>query len=166
MKITLDFAKQTVTIEGSQEDAASLFAAIKDVAPKMKEIRVVMDGGAPSGGVGGEGGGKQKGERTPLAKMTMRDFAKTLAPTVQAERIAVIGYYHCKLQEKESFSPKEMADWLALSGWGKPMVASRAMFDAKKNRGFVENKGHGKWAITVEAENFVVGLIESKDLGG
>jgi len=164
MKITLDFGRKVVTLEGTKDETAALLNKVQELAPDMTEVRLILDG---AGGQGEPppppaGGGLQPRPATT----TLRDFAKKLAPDPQVERIAVIGYYVTKYQNKDSFSPAEVADWMALCGWPKPDVPARALFDAKSRRGYVESKGRGKWAITTEAENFVLSLLESKGMNG
>src|SRR5437870_2469047 len=113
MKIELNFAKKTVTIEGTHDEAASLLKHVKDVAPSLTEIKIVVDGAAGAAdsrrdtGRDSAGGSRQEG-----VPKTLRDFAKSLAPSIMVERIAVIAYYVCKLQNKDAFTPKEMSDWL------------------------------------------------------
>jgi hypothetical protein len=169
MKVTFDFAAQKISVEGDAPQLLEVVAAVRELAPSLKEI-VINPNGARSAasdhpptkpqftGSGGQNGG-------PLSGQTIRQFVKSLGVSTASERIAAIAYYVKHQDGKDVFSPKEMDGWFGICGLQKPAQMPVAVSDAKRHTGYVDNAGHGKWRITNNGENLVVGKLNSVEDG-
>ncbi len=150
IKVTFDFTKQQIIVEGEEGDLIKVAQEAKTLAPLFSEIRILTE----------REGVKTQDER-PLAKAiqsmgTLRQFAKSLPLSNTYERIAAIAYYAIKVEDRASFSVKEMSDWFGLCGFQKPAIMAVALSDAKRKYGYVDNKGRDQWTITTAGENIIM----------
>jgi hypothetical protein len=157
MKLVFDLSRNHLTIEGDGKDLIAVLQAVREVAPRLTEIKIVGAGGA-----GGKSDGKPEIPHPPLAQghLPLREFAKSLNLTNMAERIAAIGYYIMKVEGKLSFSPKEMGERFMVCGFQKPTQMPVAMFDSKRKYGYTESTERGQWKLTTGGENLITRKIE------
>lgn len=166
MKITFDFSRKQVGIEGDGPELVALLQLVRDAAPRFTEIRIVTESNSvpPPDPVhprnGSEGDQEKLTKQRVQGWQTLREFARSLAPSNMAERIAVIGFYVAKYEGKPSFSPKDMGEWFGVCGFEKPSQMAVAIFDSKRKYGYLENVGHGDWRLTSAGENVVIRKIE------
>ena len=159
MRIEFDLTRSQVSIEGDGPELIAVLEAVRHVAPKLSEIRITT--GAchdPPESHNGTAGARR------TSNQTMRDFARGLDLSSNSERIAAIAYYATKLEQRESFSAKDMGDWFTICGFQKPTQMPVALFDAKRKYGFLEKAGHGRWRISTQGENMVIGKTEAQRL--
>lgn len=166
MKVTFDFARKRIGIEGDGPELVSLLQLVRDIAPKLTGINIVAgEIGEPDPEPPGERNGGRSAKEAGQGFQTLREFARSLTPTNLAERIAVIGYYVAKHDGKNTFSPKEMANWFAMCGFEKPSQMSVAIFDARRKYGYLDSAGHGEWRLTTQGENLVIRKQEESQNG-
>jgi hypothetical protein len=155
MKITLDFSRNQVSIDGDGPELLNILEKARELMPQLSEINIVT---SRASNVDGALGNPPKGPNDGASGHipAPREFAKKIAPATAAERIATIATYQKRYQNRDFFSPKEMEDWFSHFGFSKPTQMTVAVFDAKKGMGYVENVGYAKWRLTPTGENFVV----------
>jgi hypothetical protein len=151
-KITFDFGKQQLAIEGAEQALLDIIKALKELAPKFQEIRIV----------GASAVNSQVSVVKPSTegKSTLRDFVRALPLSSISEKIAGIAYYAIKIEGRQSFSSREMGDWFGLCGFQKPSVMSVAFSDAKRKYRFIDSKGRDQWTVTTDGENKILEKLE------
>jgi hypothetical protein len=169
MKITFDFSRQQVAIEGEHAHIVEVLTLVQKVAPAISHIQIVQSGspGSPATPTQGSSNGHQE---TPHASQnggsqvqTLRQFARGLQLDNTSERIAAIAY-HMKQHDKPTFSPKEMSDWFGICGFQKPAQMPVAVSDAKRKYMYLESAGHGAWKLTTNGDNLVIGKMNQAEL--
>jgi hypothetical protein len=170
MKVTFDFVKRQIGIEGDAPELVEVLKLAREVAPKLPDINILTQPDSPrestpsgtSSPVVQNGQSSQNGQR----QLPMREWARRLSLNSNVERITALGYYITKIESHASFSPKEMSEWFAHCGFQKPTQMPVAIFDAKKKYGYVENLGHGRWKLTTSGENLMIGKLEAENKQG
>jgi hypothetical protein len=158
MKVTFDFSKNQIGIEGEGPELISVLQVVRDIAPKIPEIKISTQ--APSAS------GDEKPPREALGNnQTLRQFARSLVVDNISEKIATIGYFLKRHEGRDTFSPKELADLFVTCGFQKPAEMSVALNDAKRKYGYVDNAGVGKWKLTTSGENVIIAKLEKKENG-
>jgi hypothetical protein len=162
MKVLFDFSAGQIGIEGDGPELVQLLQLVHEIAPKLPAINILTT--PPKAGNGQtNGAGKHSliaDHPAPANGTTMRQFVRSLSLGSVAERITAIAYYQKHHGQRDSVSPKEMADWFTHCGLQKPSQMPVAMFEAKKRCGYMENASHGLWKISTQGENFVTGKLE------
>lgn len=170
MKVSFDLARNQVTIEGDGPDLMSLLQLVRDVAPKVSEIRLVTtpaNAAMPPAGAspaGNGASGSAEGEKSPQGGPTMREFARSMAPANLSEKIVAIGAYLERFESRSSFSPKEISDYFRICGFEKPAQMAVALFDARRKYGFLEKAGYGLWKLSTAGQNLAARRLN--DNGG
>jgi len=163
MQVTFDFPKQQINIEGEELELVELLKLIRDIAPKIPAINIVAQTAQGDESLGNGGAGKNhKGGNGSGGALTMRQFVKSIVLTNISERIAAIAYYQKQHNSTPSVSPKELAEFFVQCGFQKPVQMPVAVFDAKRKYGFMESVGHGRWRVSTQGENLIVGKLEAK----
>jgi hypothetical protein len=167
MKITLDFAANKISIEGDAPQLLEIIAAVREAVPSIEEIVITTNSTrAPHSGPG-------PGESLPrlpspprsgsngktLNGQTIRQFVRSLPLRTAQERIVAIAYYMKHQEGRDVFSPKEMDGWFSICALPKPSQMPVALSDAKRHAGYVDSAGYGKWKLTNNGENLVVGKL-------
>lgn len=160
MHVHFDLQEQSIDIEGDGPELVKLLELVRDVAPNLPQITIntgksesprqkppESTGNGEGNGNGGTGG------------QTVRQFIRALPLASNAERIAAIAYYKKTEENVDTFAPKDMSTWFTNCGLQKPNQMNVAIFDAKKRHGYVESSSHGKWKITTNGENLVIGKL-------
>jgi hypothetical protein len=160
MKVVFDIQAGRIAIEGDGADLLNILQAARELAPHVTQIQITADAvpSAPAAAETPKAVSLGSGERT----QTMRQFARSLTLTNAAERIAALGYYANKLEGKPTFSPKDMDGWFTMCGFQKPSQMPVALFDTKRNYGYLENVSRGNWRISNQGENLIIGKIEDR----
>jgi hypothetical protein len=159
MKVELNFTKGQATIEGDGPEVLGVFQLIKEIAPKISEIKIVS-GGEPKGAGSVDSADKGAKHGGGTGKLTMREFARALRPSGLSEQIVVIAAYVERVEGRAAFSAKEMNEWFVICGFQKPSQMSASLFDAKRNNGFLEKAGHGVWRLSTSGENLAIRKME------
>jgi hypothetical protein len=158
MKVIFDFSKQQIAIEGDGPELVDVLKLARDVAPKMPQISILT---------AGNNGGKDALTDPPKppsgnGSMSKREWARRLNLISNVEKLTALGYYATKIEGKDSFSPKEMADGFGHCGFQKPSQMAVTVFDARKKYGYLETVGHGLCRLTTSGENLIIGKLEEK----
>jgi hypothetical protein len=160
-RVTFDFRRGTILVEGPADDLTKLFDAVRAAAPTLKQINIVTNDTVGSVDVPMHEPVEPRtsSQRPP----SMRDFARRFPFENIPQRIAVLAYYSAKYDQRPSFSVKEMSDWFGLCGFKKPTQMPVAMSDAKRKYGYVESKGRDQWTISTGGENLVLEMTEANN---
>jgi hypothetical protein len=163
VKVFFDLSAGLIRIEGEGDDLVKVFQAARELAPSM-DIHITGTAGIA---------GEKRPSQPPVQQspqngngpsgLTLKQFIKSLHLQNTAERIAAIAYHEKHHENRESFSPKEMGSWFTIAGLQKPNQMAVAVFDAKKRYGYLDSAGHGKWKLTPNGENLVVGKQNSAE---
>jgi hypothetical protein len=159
MKVLFDLVKNQVSSEGDGPDLVALLQSVKDIAPKVQEIRLITGVSNATAGTPDEtpsGSGINNGTGAP----GLREFARSLAPANISERIVAIAAYKARFENTESFSPKEMGTWFMQCNFEKPSQMPVAIFDAKRKYGYLDKAGHGRWKLSTSGQNLVARRLE------
>lgn len=163
IKLTFDFNKGQIIVEGSEGDLLKVAQEAKTLAPLLKEIRVITQQSETQQEVKKED--RADTQFSSGRKPSVRDFAKNLPLSNTYERIAAIAYHAIKIDGKASFSVKELGDWFGLCGFKKPAIMSVALSDAKRKYGYVDSKGRDQWTISTGGENVIMEMLEGNKAG-
>lgn len=161
MKVVFNIVNGQVSIEGDGPDLISVLQAVRDVAPKLTEIRLITAPTHPKQIVAGAGSHDVPTEENKVnlppagGAPTLREFVKQVGPESVADRIVALGFYHSRYQGEDSFSPKQMEQWFDHAGLVKPAQMPVAIFAARKRYGYVDSPSHGRWKVTVAGENAI-----------
>ncbi len=171
MKITFDFAKQQISLEGDEGHLLDVLAQVRQLAPMLPRIEItsILPSGVSSGvetcGMGNENGAKgiANGNGPASPGHTVRQFVRAIQLNNVSERIAAVAYFMKNNEGRQSFSPKEMNEWFGFCGFQKPAQMPVAVFDAKRKHGYTESAGHGQWKLSTNGENLVIGKLNQLD---
>jgi hypothetical protein len=165
MKVEFDITCGKLSIEGTGPDLIAVLQAARDIAPSVAEIRLIT--GPSSNRDNGEidhaeDENLENGKRSPSRQgiPTLREFARSISPANIAERIVACAAYAARYESRDSFSPKEIADWFTICGFQRPAQMPVALFSAKSRYGYVENPSHGRWKLTTAGDNLVTRKLE------
>lgn len=153
IKVTFDLAKRQIVVEGSEGDLIKIAQEAKMFAPSFSELRILTDHDASKNA-------ERLHARTIDIAGSLKQFAKSLLLSTAYERIAAIAYYVNKIEDRSTFSVKEMTEWFGVCGFKKPALMPVAMSDAKRKYGLVDNKGRDKWAVTAKGEDLIARLTK------
>ncbi|HQU46417.1 MAG TPA: hypothetical protein PK867_26660, partial [Pirellulales bacterium] len=64
-----------------------------------------------------------------------------------------------KIENRPSFSPKELDGWFTMCGFQKPSQMPVALFDTKRKYGYADNIGRGMWRISTQGENLITAKL-------
>lgn len=174
MKVTFDFCKQAISIEGEEPKLVELLTLARSIAPLLSQIQITTRSPSASSpesvrpspipiqsGQSEEQltGGNGDGAGPTIHGQTLRQFVRSLTLENAYERAAAIAYYIKRHENREFFSPKEMGEWFTHCGLQRPSQMPVAMSDAKRKYGYIDSAGYGKWRITTSGENLIVGKM-------
>jgi len=165
MKIIFNLATQTISIEGDGPDLVSVLEAARGIAPHISTIQISTAHGTEPKCAQDRNEGRENGGNAISATTTLRQFVRSVPLLNTAERIAGVAYYMKDRESRDTFSPKEMDNWFTIAGLQKPSQMPVGLFDARKRYGYVESAGHGKWRVTSQGENLVVGRLNVAENG-
>ena len=155
MKVLFNIPKQTVSIEGDGPDLIKLLEVVREVAPNLPEITIqaqgISDKEASPAGTANNGGG-----------LTLRQFTRKISLGSNSEKIAAVAYYKKDHEALESFTPKEMGEWFTNCGFNKPSQMPVAVHAARKRYGYVESESRGRWRLTTNGLNLIVGKLNDR----
>ncbi len=163
MKVLFDLAKNQISIEGGGADLISVLKLVQEVAPKVSKIEFISI--AASAKSAADTPPASGDDRQKQGAPGMREFARSISPVNNYEKIAAIAAYKTKFEGVIEFSPKEMGEWFVMCGWEKPSQMPVAMFDAKRKYGFLDKAGHGKWKLSTGGQNLVTRRQEGVGAG-
>lgn len=162
MKVVFDVAAGRLAIEGDGPELLKVLEAARSLAPSVKQIQIITSTEL-------SGNGEPEGtEPAPLQSTgvghvqgpkTLRQFARSLSLNNAPERIAAIAYYINKIENRPSFSPKELDGWFTMCGFQKPSQMPVALFDTKRKYGYADNIGRGMWRISTQGENLITAKL-------
>jgi hypothetical protein len=167
MKVLFDLASGRIAIEGDGPELLRILQAARELAPHVTQIQITSDV-AETGQSPSEEPQRQSSTASSnnnASKMTMRQFARSLALDNASERIAALAYYANKIEGKPSFSPKEMDGWFTMCGFQKPSQIAMALFDTKRKYGYAESVSRGSWRVSNQGENLIIRKIEERHEG-
>jgi hypothetical protein len=169
MKVTFDLALGRISVDGDAPELLQVVEAARLLAPNVKQIQITTSAvtadetpNAQSTSPAASNQDQSKRTADP-SRMTMRQFARTLALNNAPERIAAIAYYVNKIEGRQSFSPRELDGWFTMCGFQKPAQMPVALFDTKRKYGYAENIGRGMWRISTQGENLILRKLEERD---
>jgi hypothetical protein len=175
MKLIFDIAAGRIGIEGDGEELLSVLQLARDIAPSLAHIEIHTIEGRPTElretsqnqAISARQAGRTNGLIGPVVAsgQTLRQFVRPFRFDSNAERIVGIAYYKKTYEGIDSFSPKDMSSWFSVSGFVKPSQMPVAIFNAGKNLGYVESVSHGKWRLTTNGENLIVGKLNQAEEG-
>ncbi|MBI3021034.1 MAG: hypothetical protein HYY59_03420 [Candidatus Omnitrophica bacterium] len=160
-EVEFDFRRGRIVVRGQESGLLKLAQAAKELAPHLKEIRII--GGAASESDDEARAGERGQGEHPLVsgrKPAIREFAKSLPLANTYERIAALIYHAIKIEKKNAVSIKELEDWFSLCGFKKPRLMRIAVYDAKRKYGYVESRGKDQWTISTGGENVLMEKLE------
>ncbi|HVA47425.1 MAG TPA: hypothetical protein VNH11_13735 [Pirellulales bacterium] len=162
MKVVIDVASGRLAIEGDGPELLKVLEAARALAPSVKQIQIITSTEL-SGNEGSEGDEQGPAQSTIAAQghgpKTLRQFARSLSLNNAPERIAAIAYYINKIENRPSFSPKELDGWFTMCGFQKPSQMPVALFDTKRKYGYADNIGRGMWRISTQGENLITAKL-------
>jgi hypothetical protein len=165
MKVVIDVSAGRLAIEGDGPELIQVLEAARELAPTISQIQIVTSKSAQGRVDRTESLEKENTQNdTSLGQRarpkTLREFARSLSLNNSAERIAAIAYYVNKIENRQSFAPKDMDGWFTMCGFQKPTQMPVAMYDAKRKYGYADNIGRGMWRISTQGENLIMRKIE------
>lgn len=169
MKVTFDFAQQSISIEGEELELIDLLQVVRQITPSIKDINIRGLTGASAyqnGASSTDAPVVESPQASPVvgrSGVTIRGYTKRLNLKNVAEKIAAIAYYKKTHEKLEAFSPKEMSDWFSICGFAKPTQMGVALATARQRYGYFESIGRGTWRITTNGENLVIGKENQSD---
>lgn len=168
MKVIFNIAEQKICIEGEGEQLVEVLKAVREVAPSISHIQIeaTSTGDAKQSPASRKDRNGDSGGSSVLGTKTLKQFVRSLRLGNTAERISVIAYHMKHNENRDSFSPKEMSAWFTMCGLAKPNQMPVALFSAKKRHGYVESSGHGRFRISTNGENLVVGKLNATEGNG
>jgi hypothetical protein len=164
MKVVFNLSDQQITIEGDGEQIVDVLKAVREVAPSITHIQLETTSSARPESAESTRNGQQAdqiGASTGIR--TLKQFVRAIRLSNTAERIAAIAYHIRHQENRESFSPKEMGAWFTMCGLAKPNQMPVALFGAKNRYGYVDSAGHGRFKLTTNGENLVVGKLNAAE---
>jgi hypothetical protein len=164
MRITFDFAKQQVGIEGDGPELVEVLGIVREIAPKLPSINIIASQVNGSRDTRADNGFRLENQGSS-ATQTLRQFVRSLPLNNIYEKIAGISYYQNKLNRVSAFSPKELGEWFTQCGFQKPSHMPVALSDARRRYGYMESVGRGMWRLTTNGENLIIGKIEQGPAG-
>ena len=153
VKVTFDFKAGQILVEGAEGDLIKIAQEAKSLAPLLSEIRIITEqvhAKVP------ESHDASLNSNLESNKRSMREFAKSLSLSNTYERIAALAYYAIKVENKPSFTVKEISNWFGLCGFKKPAVMPVALSDTKRKYGYIDSKGRDQWIISTSGENLIL----------
>lgn len=167
MKVVFDLTDRRLVIEGDGPELLKVLQAARDLAPNISQIQIITAANdslqSDSNQIQSPPPENQKSEQRPppsTPPATLRQFSRSLALNNTYERIAIIAYYVNKVENRQTFSPKEIDGWFTMCGYQKPTQMGTALFDCKRKYGFIENIGRGMWKISTQGENLILRKLE------
>jgi hypothetical protein len=165
MKVVFDISAGRLSIEGDGPDLIKVLETARELAPAISQIQLITGSKGPLQPTTEKEQGTnaysiERTGSTPQVTGTLRQFVRSLALDNISERIAAISYYVNKIEQRPSFSPKEMDGWFTMCGFQKPAQMPLALFDAKRKYGFSESAARGIWRISNQGENMIIRKIE------
>jgi hypothetical protein len=165
MKVVIDLTAGRLAIEGDGPELLQVIEAARSLVPSISQIQIVMsEEPKPQGKSDPNQPENPRPMAVPPRSMTLRQFARSLSLNNAPERVAAIAYYVNKVEQKPSFSPKEMDGWFTMCGFAKPSQMAVALFDTKRKYGYAENFGRGMWRVSNQGENLIVRKIEESQI--
>ena len=152
VKVTFDFKAGQILVEGAEGDLIKIAQEAKSLAPLLSEIRIITE---QVNSKSLEVANTTSSDVEPN-KRSMRDFAKSLSLGNTYERIAALAYYAIRVENKSSFSVRDISNWFGLCGFKKPAVMPVALSDTKRKYGYVDSKGRDQWIISTAGENLIL----------
>ena len=164
MKIEFNFETQAVSIEGDGPDVVRLLELVQTIAPNLPKISINTAGTKKK--AKGKGDSPSDDDESNLDSAnrngeTLRQFCRKLRLDSNSEKLVAIGYYKKEREEITCFTLREMDQWFTFCGFKKPGQMSVAMFNARKRFGYVESAGHGKWQVTRNGDNLIIGKLNA-----
>jgi hypothetical protein len=160
MKVLFDMAQNQISLEGDGPDLMTVLQLVRDIAPKVSEIRIVTS--AISGRITMPDSNQQERPAGQRGIPSMKEFARAIDPRTITEKIVSIAEYVKRHDGRSSFSAREMSDWFTICGFEKPSQMPVALFDGKRKYGYLDKAGHGQWRLSTAGENFVTRKLETK----
>jgi hypothetical protein len=160
MRVTFDFPRQQVGIEGDGPELVQILSIVREIAPNLPSINIVTNQSAVAPDRGSSNGIRSESAGNSAPK-TMRQFVKALPLKSVYERIAAVAYYQNQFGGRPNFSPKEMGEWFVQCGFSKPSQMPVAFFDSRRRYGYIESASRGLWRITTNGENLIIGKLEN-----
>ena len=152
-RITFDFTKSQIILEGAEAELLKLIQSVKELAPKISEIRIVSD---KQEALPHKETAVDSHSQQGIPEKSLRGFARSLPLNNLYERIGTIAFYVTEKEKRPYFTPKEMENWLLLCGFKKPSNIHVALSDCKRHYGFIQSKGRGEWTATAGASNLIL----------
>jgi hypothetical protein len=169
MKLTFDFDRRQIVIDGDAPQMVDILQAARELAPLLSQIQINTTG--PSTASPAPSAGERlaatppNGSVTAATGQTMKQFVRQLQLANHYERIAAIAYYVKLFENRPTFSPKEMSEWFGHCGFTKPSQMSVVVFDARRRHGFIDTAGHGQYKLTTNGDNLVIGKLNQLEAG-
>jgi len=171
MKLTFDFDRRQIVIDGDAPQMVDILQAARELAPHLSQIQLNIAGASPAGALAGSSEIKAAATATAsngsaaATGQTMKQFVRQLHLANHYERIAAVAYYAKLYENRQAFSPKEMAEWFGHCGFTKPAQMSVVVFDARRRHGFLETAGHGQYKLTTNGDNLIIGKLNQVEAG-
>jgi len=154
VKVLFNIPHQSVSIEGDGPDLIKLLEVVRELAPGLPQITIQAQSAEQS-----HLQQKNKGRGGNGSRSTLRQFARKLHLNSNSEKIAAIAYHKKEVEDIETFTPKEMGDWFTSCGFKKPNQMPVAVHDARKRYDYIESTSRGKWGLTTNGLNLIVGKL-------
>jgi hypothetical protein len=163
VKVTFDFDKRQIAIDGDAPQMVEILQAARELAPLLSQIQINTVASAPTAArqsaERSTGGAATNGSSPVNIGMTMKQWVRQLRLDNNYERVAAIAYYAKMYESRQAFSPKEMSDWFGHCGFTKPAQMAVVVFDAKRRHNFLDTAGHGQYKLTTNGDNLVIGKL-------
>jgi hypothetical protein len=162
VKVLFDIGAGRIAIEGDGPELIKILEAARTLAPHVSQIQI--NAGAREAQSLEENRQERSLATGPsVVPKTMRQFARSLTLDNTAERIAALAYYANKIENKPTFSPKEIDGWFTMCGFQKPAQMPLALYDTKRKYGYAENTSRGAWRISNQGENLIIRKLEERE---
>jgi hypothetical protein len=161
MKVTFDFDKRQILIDGDAKQMVDVLVAAQTLAPMLTHIQINAGASPPQNRETKieVGTAVEQSQAQQVSGRTMKQFSRQLQLENAYERVAAIAYYAKLYENRQAFSPKEMSDWFGHCGFAKPTQMGVVLFDAKRRHNYVESAGHGQYKLTTNGDNLVIGKL-------
>lgn len=165
MKVTFDFSAEQIVVEGDGAELFTVLQLAKEIAPSLPQMQIITtkSAAAQRAATGLQPQSVVVAQLPHHSGQTVRQFVRALDLGNTSEKIAAIAYYLKNFEAKDSFAPKDMSDLFGVCGFQKPSQMGVALFDGKKRYGYVDSAGHGKWRVTTNGENLIIGKLNDSE---